>query len=77
MKELTALWIGDMKLLVAKRIQRFSFQSAIPGLHLLKSKMRKKYVIDVQLKSHALLGPLRVVKMLVFGVVFLRMSAEQ
>jgi hypothetical protein len=38
--------------------------------------MRKKYVIDVQLKSHALLGHLRVVKMLVFGAVFLRMSAE-
>jgi hypothetical protein len=33
MKELTALWIGDMKLLVAKKIQRFSFQSVTPVLH--------------------------------------------
>jgi hypothetical protein len=32
-------------------------------------------VKDAQLKSHALLGHLKVVRMLVFGVVYLKMSA--
>jgi hypothetical protein len=34
-------------------------------------------VKDVQLKSHALLGHLKAVKMLEFGAVYLKMSVEQ
>jgi hypothetical protein len=34
-------------------------------------------VKDAQLKSHALLGPLKAVKMLESGAVYLKMSAEQ
>jgi hypothetical protein len=63
-----------MKLLVAKKIQRFSFQSATPVLHWLKLKRLKRFVIDVQLKNHALPGHLKVVKMLVFGEAYLKMS---
>jgi hypothetical protein len=63
-----------MKRPVAKRIQRFSSQSATPDQLLLKLKRQKKSVNVVQLKSLVLLGHLKADRMLEFGAAYLRMS---
>jgi hypothetical protein len=67
-------WIGVINQRAEMKTLSFSSQWETQALPLLKSKRLKRSATDASLKSLALLGPLKAVKMLVSGADYLRMS---